>query len=110
MTLHVPIGHVLSRACLAGAGLALLATAARSAPCNGALAPARTVATARSEGPIHRQRHAALGRPMARRVPLGASESVLLPGVHPVGLSSEGEPDDCGRHLSTHATSAHARQ
>lgn len=110
MASHVPIGHLLSRACLAVAGLALLTAAVPGVPRDGALRSARTVAAAQSAGPIGVPSPSPSdGGSGQRTIPLRRRSEPLTP-MHPWGFSSEGEPDGRSRHPFPVAPPRHANQ
>lgn len=101
MTRPVPIEFTVARMVLAGMCLALL--------CSSGLA-SRGRAVARLQK-MHVQSAWQDAVPVAP-VPASKSQAVragiALPDVHPLGLSSDGQPNDPRKHLS--ALSIHARQ
>lgn len=101
MTPLVPIGSVIARMCLAGACLSLLAMGGDSrlghsgnSPVRAAVAGhAAAAGKVRTQGPSA-DRHADSPHRPEQRARLASGAAELLPGVHPVGLSSDGDPDD----------------
>lgn len=110
MASHVPIGHVLSRACLAGAGAALLFAAAPGTPCRIVLQSAVSAAAEHRASSSHQPIHVIAQLGDEQYAFAAARLQELLPGVHPVGLSSEGEPDDRSRHSAALVQPIHANQ
>jgi hypothetical protein len=98
MKLHVPMGHVLSHGCLAGACVALLATAAHRMTYADAPPAARNVAPARLTGLADSPRHAQSPGGTSPHTRPAADEADSLPATHPLGFSSDGEPDIRSRH------------
>lgn len=115
MTPHVPIGCFVARACLAGAGLALLAgtdCGRRFEAARSAVPMAETRQYAERATTTDQGLAAAPSDPRwchASRAVREADLARLSRGVHPIGLSSEGEPHD-RRRQSAPAVATHTQQ
>jgi hypothetical protein len=94
----VPIGHVVARSAFAGLCVALLASPLRPACTLSDRSTKEKVACLdlRPHASAHRMRPHTLMLPHAR----------LLPGVHPIGLSGDGQPHDTLRHSISSASIA----
>lgn len=95
----LPIGIGVARACLASTCLVLLVMPVPRGHCGGALRCAQKPSTAdSSEHDFPAGSAVPMLQGLTRPRPLGASAPDFPFDVHPVGLSSEGEPHDRHRH------------
>lgn len=107
MTPLVPIGYVVARICLAGASLTLLAMGSDTVTCHPS---ASTACPAQSGDTVPLVTAEAIcadtRRGKARKASFESMAAAFLPGVHPLGLSSDGEPHDGHRypHAALHRT------
>lgn len=101
MTPRVPIEFMLARMALAGLCVALLCS---SEPAS----RGRAVAHLHSMHPGPPSPDSAPGQAVPASRVSAARVGISLPDVHPLGLSSDGQPHDPRRHAT--ALSIHARQ